>query len=122
MVAFKINHFHLRTPDPRNTAQWYVDNLGAKIVSDSGEDGGTVSLHLDLHGVPLTLTGFVGGFTNLEQKYGLEHVALNTDDLSGVLERLRASGTRFVEERQVQGRRVSYFEDPDGVIVSLRQM
>ena len=30
-MAFKLNHAHLKSPDPEKTAQFYVDNLGAKI-------------------------------------------------------------------------------------------
>mgnify|MGYP000389123691 CR=1 FL=1 len=35
-MAFKLNHLHLKSPDPEKTAQWYVDNLGATIVSEVG--------------------------------------------------------------------------------------
>ena len=27
-MALKLNHVHLKTTDPKRTAQWYVDNLG----------------------------------------------------------------------------------------------
>lgn len=39
-MAFKVNHLHLKTPDPRKTAKWYVDHLGAKIVSERETPGG----------------------------------------------------------------------------------
>ena len=35
-MAFKLNHVHLKTPDPQKTAQFYVDTLGAKIIGASG--------------------------------------------------------------------------------------
>ena len=102
-MGFKINHLHFKTPDPRKTAQWYVDNLGAKIVSEVG-----TGFRMDLHGIPLNVTGFLEG-QNIEQFYGLEHVALDTDDLPGVVGQLKASGCRILleEERGGPGRSAS---------------
>ena len=37
MAEFKLNHLHFKTPDPKKTAQWYVDNVGATIVSEAGD-------------------------------------------------------------------------------------
>jgi catechol 2,3-dioxygenase-like lactoylglutathione lyase family enzyme len=34
-MAFKLNHVHLKTPDPQKTAQFYVDTLGAKILEET---------------------------------------------------------------------------------------
>ena len=33
-MAFRINHIHLKAPDPRKTAEWYVGAFNFKIVSD----------------------------------------------------------------------------------------
>ena len=29
---FSMNHIHLKAPDPRKTAQWYVDVFGAEVL------------------------------------------------------------------------------------------
>ena len=50
-MAFKLNHVHLKSPDPQKTAQFYVDNLGAKIVGQAGGNG----VRLDLHGLSLNV-------------------------------------------------------------------
>ena len=34
-MTLKLNHLHLKTRDPEKTAKFYVDTLGAKIVSSS---------------------------------------------------------------------------------------
>ena len=118
MAAFKINHIHFKTPDPAATAQWYVDNLGAKIVSELG----TAGFRLDLHGLPLNVTDFIEGQV-LEQFYGLEHLALDTDDLPGMVEQLKAAGNRILEERQINdGRNVCFFEGPQGVRLEVIEM
>ncbi len=114
-MAYKLNHLHLKAPDTRKTAQWYVDYLGAKIVSENQSPSGQVTFRLDLHGVGVNLTGIVEG-QNMEQHYGLEHVAVETDDYATQVERIKASGAKVLEERTVgDGRHVCFFEGPEGV-------
>ena len=33
-MPYRINHIHLKAPDPRKTAEWYVTAFGFKIVND----------------------------------------------------------------------------------------
>ncbi len=113
-MAFKINHLHIKTSNPGQTAQWFVENLGAKIAREN-RNGERVSFRLDLHGLSLNVTDFLEE-QKLEQHYGMEHLALDTDDLPGVAQRLRSSGARILEERQLaDGRHVCFFEGPEGV-------
>lgn len=121
-MSFKVNHLHLKTPDPRTTAQWYVDYLGAKVVSERQSPSGQPILRLDLHGVPLNVTGYIEG-QRLEQPYGLEHVAIDTDDFDAPVEKIKASGAKILEERSLpDGRRVCFFEGPDGVRLEFLEM
>ena len=117
-MAFKMNHIHLKTPDPQKTAQFYVDALGAKIVGESGTNG----LRLDLHGLAVNVTKFIDGQSR-EQMYGIEHIAVDTDDLDNVVAGVKAGGGRILEETQVgAGRRVCFFEGPDGVQLEVVEM
>ena len=121
-MSFKVNHLHLKTPDPRTTAQWYVDYLGAKVVSERQSPSGQPILRLDLHGVPLNVTGYIEG-QRLEQHYGLEHVAIDTDDFDAQVEKIKASGAKILEERSLpDGRRVCFFDGPDGVRLEFLEM
>jgi len=54
-MTLKLNHLHLKTKDPEKTAKFYVDNLGAKIVSQSASGG----YRLDLHGLSLNVSNFL---------------------------------------------------------------
>ena len=120
-MAFKINHVHIKTSDPRKTARWFVENLGAKIATEN-RNGERVSFRLDLHGLSLNVTDFVEG-QKLEQHYGMEHLALDTDDLTGVVQKLRSSSARILEERQLpDGRHVCFFEGPEGVRLEVMEM
>jgi catechol 2,3-dioxygenase-like lactoylglutathione lyase family enzyme len=110
-MAFKLNHLHIKTKDPKQTAQFYVDNMGAKVVAEIGNRG----LRLDLHGLTINLTTHVEGQTR-QQQYGMEHFALNTDDMDGTLAKLKANGATVLEEMtNANGRRICFLEGPDGV-------
>lgn len=92
-MAFKLNHVHLKTPDPQKTAQFYVDTLGAEIVGQAGTNG----VRLNLHGLTLNVTTKIESQQH-EQKYGMEHIAIDTDDMPALVEKLRASGAKILEE------------------------
>jgi catechol 2,3-dioxygenase-like lactoylglutathione lyase family enzyme len=113
-MAFKINHFHIKTSDPTKTAQWFVDNLGAKIVRET-RAGEKSSFRLDLHGLEMNVTDFLKD-QKLAQHYGMEHLALDTDNIDGVVKEFKSKGIRILEERQLaDGRHVCFFEGPEGV-------
>jgi catechol 2,3-dioxygenase-like lactoylglutathione lyase family enzyme len=121
-MAFKINHLHLKTPDPRKTANFYLEYLGAKIVSERTTPNGRTSLRLNLHGVELNVTDFLEE-QKLEQFYGLEHVAIDTDNFAGEVAKIRAAGIKILEERVLpDGRKVCFFEGPEGVRLEFLEM
>lgn len=85
--------------------------MGAKIIGEAGANG----LRLDLHGLTLNVTKFIESQKH-EQKYGIEHIAIDTDDMPALVEKLKASGAKILEETTVgNGRKVCFFEGPDGV-------
>jgi catechol 2,3-dioxygenase-like lactoylglutathione lyase family enzyme len=113
-MAFRINHIHIKTRDPKKTAEWFVKNLGAKIAAEN-RNGEKVAIRLDLHGLGMNVTDFLDE-QKLAQHYGMEHLAIDTDDVHGEVEKLRAAGARILEERQLtDGRHVCFFEGPEGV-------
>ncbi|MFQ6030144.1 MAG: VOC family protein [Dehalococcoidia bacterium] len=114
-MAFTLNHLHIKSPDPDSTAQWYIDNLGASRVSDIAGRG----VRIDLHGLTVNITGIIDS-QNHPQSYGIEHVAINTDDVANVLASIRASGGKVMEEIDGEnGRKVCFIEGPDGVCLEL---
>jgi catechol 2,3-dioxygenase-like lactoylglutathione lyase family enzyme len=120
-MGFKINHLHIKTADPQKAVNWFVDNLGARIVSEN-RSGETTGFRIDLHGLSMNVTGFITG-QKLEQHFGMEHLALDTDDLPGTVKKLRAKGARILEERQLpDGRHVCFFEGPEGVRLEVMEV
>jgi catechol 2,3-dioxygenase-like lactoylglutathione lyase family enzyme len=116
-MTLKLNHLHLKTRDPDQTASFYVEVLGAKIVGRNAN-----GYRLDLHGLALNVTGFLEE-QKREQKYGMEHIAIDTDELDAMVEKLKARGIRILEQTTVSGgRRVCFFEGPDGVQLEFIEM
>jgi len=114
-MAFGTHHVHVKTRDPKQTMQFYVDNLGATLIADMGARG----YRVNLSGLQLNITGLIDTQTR-EQHYGLEHIAVDTDDYPGTLARFRANGVRVLEElKPTNGRRVCFLEAPDGVQIEV---
>ena len=110
-MAFRLNHVHLKSNDPQQAAKFYVENLGATIVSEIGTRG----YRLNLHGLIVNLTTFVED-QKRQQVYGMEHFALDTDDLDGTVAKLKANGAQVLEQMTSgNGRRICFLEGPDGV-------
>ena len=117
-MAFRLNHVHLKSQDPQQTAKFYVENLGATIVSEIGTRG----YRLNLHGLTVNLTTHVEDQTR-QQFYGMEHFALDTDDLDGTVAKLTAHGARILEQMvSGNGRRICFLEGPDGVQLEIIEM
>ena len=117
-MTLKMNHVHLKTKDPKKTAEFYVETLGAKIVSQNANGG----YRLDLHGLSLNVSDFLKE-QKRDQKYGIEHIAIDTDELDVLIEKLRARGIHILEQTMVSGgRRVCFFEGPDGVQLEFIEM
>lgn len=114
-MAFAIHHVHLKTRDPEQTMRFYVDNLGATLIAQVNPR----SYRVNLHGLTLNITSLIDTQSR-EQHYGMEHVAVDTDDYTETLARLRANGVRVLEElTPTSGRRVCFLEAPDGVQIEV---
>jgi len=114
-MAFGVHHVHLKTRDPKQTMQFYVDNLGATLIAQVNPR----SYRVNLHGLTLNITSLIDTQSR-EQHYGMEHVAVDTDDYAETLTRLRANGVRVLEElTPTSGRRVCFLEAPDGAQIEV---
>jgi len=113
-MAIAVHHVHLKTRDPKQTMQFYVDNLGATLIAEAGR-----GYRVNLHGLTLNITPLIDT-QKREQHYGMEHIAVDTDDYTATLARLRAGGVRVLEElAPTNGRRVCFLEAPDGVQIEV---
>ena len=124
---FRINHIHLKAPDPRETAQWYIDMFGAKIAGEGEGLGGSHTIRLDLEGGRINVTGTQIGETladgTADSHFGLEHFGFDTDDIEGVTAHLESQGVEVLLPITVvaSGLKICYIKGPDNVRIELVQ-
>ena len=102
-MPYKINHIHLKAPDPRKTAEWYTKAFNFKIVSDEtrvfgdrfvrcqSEDGG---MSVNISGAR---TGEQLGSGDASAHHGLEHFGFDSAGLEADITRLEGLGARLLE-------------------------
>ena len=128
-MAFRINHIHLKSPDPRKTAEWYVGAFNFKIVGDetrvfgdrfircTSEDGG---MAVNISGAR---TSEKLGAGDASAHHGLEHFGFDSENLEADIKRLEGLGARLLEGpiQNPNGSRVAFLRAPDDTRVELVQ-
>ena len=126
-MPYKINHIHLKAPDPRKTADWYTKAFNFKIVSDETrvfgdrfvrcqtEDGGMM---VNISGAR---TGEMLGGGDASAHHGLEHFGFDSAGLEADITRLEGLGARLLEGpiQIPNGPRICFMWAPDDVRVEL---
>jgi len=128
-MAFRINHIHLKAPDPRKTAEWYEKAFAFKIVGDEtrvfgdrfircqSEDGG---MAINISGAR---TNERLGEGDANPHHGLEHFGFDSENLEADIKRLEGLGARLLEGpiEIPGGPRICFIQAPDDVRVELIQ-
>jgi len=86
-MAMEIGHVHIKTYDPKKTAQFYIDNFGATMKSEAPNG----NIQLNLHGLQLNVTTIVAA-QKRKQMMGIEHIAVQTDDYAGAIYKISYGG------------------------------
>jgi catechol 2,3-dioxygenase-like lactoylglutathione lyase family enzyme len=121
-MSFRINHLHLKSPDPQKTVDFYVKFCGANVLRENTTASGRKAFRVNLHGVELSVTDFLEE-QKLGQFYGLEHVAIDAKDFNAEVGKIKAAGIKILEERVLpDGRHVCFFEGPEGVRLEFLEM
>jgi len=126
-MPYRINHIHLKAPDPRKTAEWYTKAFNFKILSDEvrvfgdrfvrcqSEDGG---MSVNISGAR---TGETLGSGDASAHHGLEHFGFDSTALEADIARLETLGARLLEGpiQIPNGPRIAFLWAPDDVRVEL---
>ena len=127
-MAFEINHIHLKAPDPRKTAEWYVKAFGFEIVSDTVRSFGDRRLHCKSPGgMIMNISSARDGETmadgDARSHWGLEHFGVNSDDLLADIERLGELGAPLLEGPidVPGGNLIAFVQGPDDVRIEVVQ-
>ena len=113
-MAMSIGHVHIKTYDPKKTAQFYIDNFGATMKNEAPNG----NIQLDMCGLQLNVTT-ISAAQNRKQMMGIEHIALQTDDYASAIAKLRSNGAHVMLEQVSNGRHVAFIEAPDGAQMEL---
>ena len=126
-MAYRINHIHLKAPDPRKTAEWYARAFNFKILSDdtrvfgdrfircTSEDGG---MAVNISGAR---TGETLGPGDASAHHGLEHFGFDSLGLEADIKRLEELGARLLEGpiQVPNGPRIAFMRAPDDTRIEL---
>jgi lactoylglutathione lyase len=129
-MPFRINHIHIKSTDPRKTAEWYEKAFAFKIVSDETRVFGDRFVRCN-SGDGGMLVSFSNARTNerlgpadAAAHYGLEHFAIECDDIEADIARLVKLGAKLQEGPILapNGVRFAFLAVPDDVRVELLQV
>ena len=126
-MPYKINHIHLKAPDPRKTADWYTKAFNFKIVSDETRVFGDrfVRCQTEDGGMMVNISGARTGQTlgggDASAHHGLEHFGFDSAGLEADITRLEGLGARLLEGpiQIPNGPRICFMWAPDDVRVEL---
>jgi predicted enzyme related to lactoylglutathione lyase len=126
-MPYKINHIHLKAPDPRKTADWYSKAFNFKIVSDETRVFGDrfVRCQTEDGGMMVNISGARTGETlgggDASAHHGLEHFGFDSAGLEADITRLEGLGARLLEGpiQIPNGPRICFMWAPDDVRVEL---
>jgi catechol 2,3-dioxygenase-like lactoylglutathione lyase family enzyme len=123
-ATLSFDHVHLLAKDPQSTANWYVDNLGGKLVR-SLEVRGAPQVYVSLGNFIVIVRGqrpkeTADDKTGLE--WGVDHFGLRVQgDFDGFCGGLRGKGVTFSLEPTDFNptTRIAFINAPDGVSIEL---
>jgi catechol 2,3-dioxygenase-like lactoylglutathione lyase family enzyme len=134
--AFKFDHVHIISENPKASADWYVEMFGATITANTMARGAP-QIFVDLGGATILLRGPRPGEAPVAARpirpyadfsshnaWGTDHFGFMYEgDLAVFCDALRAKGVSFPVELKpgVGGSLLCYVAAPDGVSIELMQ-
>ena len=128
-MPYRINHIHLKSPDPLLTAQWYVSAFGFKINADEVRVFGDRFIRCSSAegGINVNISGARRGETlgpgDASAHHGLEHFGLDSTDIEADIKRLVGLGAQTLEGpiNMANGGRIAFLRGPDDTRLELVQ-
>jgi catechol 2,3-dioxygenase-like lactoylglutathione lyase family enzyme len=134
--AFEFDHIHIISENPRQSAEWYVEMLGARIAADTLARAAP-QIFVALGGMTILIRGRRPGEAPVPARpirqyadfsshdaWGTDHFGFRyRGDLTAFCAELRGKGVTFPVElkRGVGGSLLCYVAAPDGVSIELME-
>ena len=120
MSTYKLDHIHLNSPNPAETAKFYETKLGAKIVSSGKMPSGRSSVSVDLNGLLIRIQESGGANDGSFLPVGIDHFGLKTENIDNAVSELKSNGIKFVTEaRPMRTGKMAFFEGPPHMQIEL---
>ena len=127
-MSYEFDHVHLKSPDPKATADWYVSAFGFKILSDAVRPWGDRFIRCEtsdgaLVNISSARTDEKMGEADASAHYGLEHIGIKVEDMGAEIERLSSMGAKLMEGPVdvTGGPIIAFIKAPGGVRLELLQ-
>ena len=126
-MGYRINHIHLKSPDPRKTAEWYVRAFDFEITSDETRVFGDRFLRCKSAdgGINVNISGARTderlGNGDAMPHHGLEHFGFDSVDVQADINRLTGLGATLLEGpiNLPNGGRIAFLQGPDDTRLEL---
>ena len=101
-MPYIVNHIHIKSKDPKVTAEWFVSAFNVKIVSDTLRSFGDRFVITETEGglkinISNERTGETLGPADADAHYGIEHFGFDTVDIKKDIDRLIGLGAELKE-------------------------
>lgn len=127
-TVYEFDHVHLKSPEPKETADWYVKAFNFRIVSDTVRVFGDRFLRCE------TSDGTIVNISNERTNerlsggdagthWGIEHFGIKVDDINAEIERLIGLGADLMEGPidTPNGPLIAFIKTPYNVRIELLQ-
>ena len=97
MAFYTYDHIHLLSPEPIETAKYFNEMFGARIV-ESVQSDGNPRVDLDLNGLEIFIARCAEDATPSADHphQGLDHFGLRVENLDAAAEELKAKGADYL--------------------------
>jgi catechol 2,3-dioxygenase-like lactoylglutathione lyase family enzyme len=126
MPKYTYDHIHLRTRDPKGTADYFHKMFDARII-ESVQSDGTPRLDLDIDGL-IVFIAPVAADARIEASphdphLGLDHFGFRVDSVDETVAELKRRGADIIDEPRTirPGVRIAFVRAPDDVRIELLQ-
>ena len=122
----QIHNVAIIVSDYKKSRKFYVETLGFQIIRENYRPSrGDYKLDLKLEGCELELFSASGNppRPSYPEACGLRHLAFRVDDVDAAIAELREKGieTEPVRVDEFTGKRMTFFQDPDGLPLELHE-
>ncbi|WP_011580400.1 MULTISPECIES: VOC family protein [Chelativorans] len=128
-MAFRINHIHFKSRDPKQSADWFVKAFNFMILTDEVRQTGDrfIRCMTEDNALRVNFSGERNGEKLPEAivgpHLGLEHFGIDSADIHADVARLSALGAILNEGPRTGrgGQMVAFMQSPDGFRIELMQ-